>query len=104
MDKPRFRRFTGTVADRGHDAEGPFVRVYVPERGRSFRLEPWELQVAECFDGYQDAAQRRESATTRLAREVSTGELEAFANELSIAGLLEPGTEEPLPVPPQTRP
>ena len=103
MDKPRFRRFTGTVADRGHDAEGPFVRVYVPERGRSFRLEPWELQVAECFDGYQDAAQRRESATTRLAREVSSGELEAFANELSIAGLLEPGTEEPLPVPPQTR-
>lgn len=103
MDKPRYRRFIGTAIEHGRDADGPFIRVRSPSRGLPFRLEPWEFDMAECFDGEQDPPQRINNASARLGREVGGGELEALANELAVAGLLEPGSEEPLPVPPQTQ-
>lgn len=103
MDKPRFRRFIGTGIEHGRDADGPFVRLRSPSRGLPFRLEPWEFDIARTFDGEQDPAQRINNATARLGREVDHAEIESLANELAVAGLLESGSEEPLPVPPQTQ-
>ncbi|MDR3414722.1 MAG: HlyD family efflux transporter periplasmic adaptor subunit [Nevskia sp.] len=94
-----YRKFVFAAAVR---APAGHYAVTSVRNGRSFRLEPHEFELARLFDGERGPAQVVESASRLLARELTPGELEGFANELALAGLLEPGTQQPLPVPPQT--
>ena len=101
METPRhtFRKFV--FAGISRTAAGHYT-ITAPRNGRAFRLEPDELELARLFDGDRDAAAIRDAARRLIGREFSAAELESFANELGMAGLLEPGSREPLPVPPQS--
>jgi len=101
METPRhpYRKFVFAAATR--TAAG-YYSVTSPRHGRSFRLEPAEFELARLFDGDRSGVEIRQSAARLSGREFSAPELEQFANELALAGLLQPGTQEPLPVPPQS--
>ena len=101
METPRhpYRKFVFAAATR--TAAGHYS-VTSPRHGRSFRLEPAEFELARLFDGDRSGTEIRQSAARLSGREFSAPELEQFANELALAGLLAPGTQEPLPVPPQS--
>lgn len=101
METPRhpYRKFVFAAAAR--TAAG-YYSVSSPRHGRAFRLEPAEFELARLFDGDRSGAEIRQSAGRLTGREFSAPELEQFANELALAGLLLPGTQEPLPVPPQS--
>src|SRR5581483_7783312 len=101
METPRhtYRKFVFAAASR--TAAGHYS-VTSPRHGRAFRLEPAEFELARLFDGDRDPAQLAQSAARLFGREFGAAELEQFANELALAGLLLPGTRQPLPVPPQS--
>ena len=101
METPRHphRKFVFAAATR--TAAG-YYSVTSPRHGRSFRLEPAEFELARLFDGDRSGSEIRGSSARLTGREFSAPELEQFANELALASLLEPGTQEPLPVPPQS--
>jgi multidrug efflux pump subunit AcrA (membrane-fusion protein) len=101
METPRhpYRKFVFAAATR--TAAGHYS-VTSPRHGRAFRLEPAEFELARLFDGDRDPAELREAATRLFGREFTAAELEQFANELALAGLLQAGTQQPLPVPPQS--
>jgi putative peptide zinc metalloprotease protein len=101
METPRhpYRKFVFAAATR--TAAG-YYSVTSPRHGRSFRLEPAEFELARLIDGDRTGAEIREAAGRLFGREFTAPELEQFANELALAGLLLPGTQEPLPVPAQS--
>ena len=101
METPRhpYRKFVFAAASR---TSAGYYSVTSPRHGRAFRLEPAEFELARLFDGDRSGAEIRQSAARLTGREFSAPELEQFANELALAGLLLPGTQEPLPVPPQS--
>jgi Multidrug resistance efflux pump len=97
-----FRRFVFSEIQRhGEGAETRYA-VSSPRSGRSVRLTQAELELARLFDGSRDARAISIAAHTVLGVELDREEIERFAHELTVAGLLTPGTQEPLPVPPQT--
>lgn len=101
METPRhpYRKFVFAAASR--TAAGHYS-VTSPRHGRAFRLEPAEFELARLFDGDRDTAAIRDAAARLFGREFGPAELEQFASELATAGLLEPGSQQPLPVPPQS--
>ena len=94
-----YRKFVFAAAAR--TAAGHYS-VISPRHGRAFRLEPAEFELARLFDGDRDTAAIRDAAARLFGREFGPAELEQFATELATAGLLEPGSQQPLPVPPQS--
>jgi multidrug resistance efflux pump len=101
METPRhpYRKFVFAAASR--TAAGHYS-VTSPRHGRAFRLEPAEFELARLFDGDRDPTQLAQSAARLFGRSFGAADLEQFANELALAGLLLPGTQQPLPVPPQS--
>ena len=101
METPRhpYRKFVFAAATR---TSAGYYSVTSPRHGRSFRLEPAEFELARLFDGDRGGAEIRDAAARLFGREFTAPELEQFANELALAGLLLPGTQEPLPVPAQS--
>jgi multidrug resistance efflux pump len=86
-------------AERRPGPLGATIAVTSLRKGRSFRFEPEEFELAKLFDGTRDAKAVR-AAAAELGNVIDPIQLEAFAAELSQADLLLPGTDEPLPVPP----
>lgn len=98
-----FRKFVFAASGRVTTEDGSeFVSLVSPKHGRSYRLKPGEFELARLFDGARDAEAVRSAARSLLGESPGPAELEQFANELSVAGLLEAGAREPLPVPPQS--
>ncbi|GEM_PF-845570 len=100
-ERSRYRRFVFASAERRAGPLGDTLSVTSLKLRRSFRLEPEEFELARLFDGTRDANAVR-AAAAELGNSIGAVQLEAFAAELSQADLLIAGTEEPLPVPPQT--
>jgi putative peptide zinc metalloprotease protein len=69
--------------------------------GRSLWLAVDDAALAQLFDGQRDPAARLAAAREQLAEPQLQGSaLEALAAALAAQGLLQPGRDEPLPVPP----
>ena len=88
-------RFIGRIA--AVPATSGSVIVEAGAGGPRYRLSEAEYQLAQLFDGERDRAARMEAAGDREGDAI----IDRLALELSEAGLLEAGREEPLPVPPQ---
>lgn len=67
--------------------------------GETLSLSATERQLAELHDGQRPASAIRAEAR-QLGLDLDIESLERFAAELAMAGLLEPGRDEPLPSPP----
>jgi multidrug resistance efflux pump len=102
METPRhpYRKFVFSAASKS--ADGQYYSLAGAKHGRPIRLTPPEFELARLFDGARDATAVRSAALTLLGMELAASELERFANDLAQGDLLEPGRNEPLPVPPQT--
>ena len=90
------RRYTGaTAVTPAGDGGGTLMA----RDGSRLRLNAFERELAQAYDGQRDAAAIR---TWAAGRGVPLGAeaLERFAAELAMAGWLEPGRDEPLPSPP----
>ncbi|MEN8718900.1 MAG: efflux RND transporter periplasmic adaptor subunit [Oceanococcaceae bacterium] len=96
-----YLRFAGASAEPREDLHGRYVRVISVRSNQVLRLLPEEHTLAMIFDGKRTAAERLQKAQA-LRADITAMDLEAFAAELSESELLFAGTEEPLPVPPQT--
>lgn len=88
-------RFIGRVA--AAPSPAGTVIVEAEPNGARYRLSESEYQLAQLFDGTRDRGARMQAAGDTE----SDGLLDRLALELSEAGLLVPGSEEPLPTPPQ---
>lgn len=62
------------------------------------RISESDLALARLFDGSRDSSAIRDAARDRLGLDVDPDRLEGLAAELSILGLLRPGSHEPVPV------
>ncbi|MHA7834595.1 MAG: HlyD family efflux transporter periplasmic adaptor subunit [Algiphilus sp.] len=88
-------RFIGRVAPTPQPSGTVIVEAQA--NGARYRLSDDEYRMAQLFDGTRDRAARMQAAGD------SEGDvlIDRLALELSEAGLLEAGSEEPLPTPPQ---
>lgn len=83
------------------DAYDPYFAVTAPGRAQVYRLSREEFALAELFDGERDGSARRAAAAELLGRTPDSDGLRLLLHDLTEAGLLEPGAEEPLPPPAQ---
>ncbi|HEU0198068.1 MAG TPA: efflux RND transporter periplasmic adaptor subunit [Nevskiaceae bacterium] len=98
-----YRKFAFVTAHPVTGSDGrEGVELIGADAQRSFRLSAAEFAVARLFDGTRDAERVRAAALGTFGEHFTAAELEAFANELAVAGFLQPGEREPLPVPPQS--
>lgn len=88
-------RFIGRVA--AAPAPAGTVIVEAQPNGARYRLSETEYQLAQLFDGTRDRRSRMQAAGDTEGDAL----IDRLALELSEAGLLEPGKDEPLPTPPQ---
>ncbi len=96
-----YLRFAGASAEPREDLNGRYVRVISVRSNQVLRLLPEEHELATLFDGKRTAAERL-LAAQKLRADILASDMDAFAAELSENELLMAGSEEPLPVPPQT--
>lgn len=103
MFQSRHRRFIepARIAPAGEGIVELTAPVGVPG-ATPVRITQEDLALARLFDGSRDAVAILELARSQLGREVDRDRLEGLAAELGIAGLLQAGTHEPLPVPAQS--
>lgn len=97
-----YLRFAGTESRRGEDFRGAYITVISQRNGLPCRLDPDEFELASLFNGEITAAQRLAEARERFNSALTALDLERFTYTLTDAGLLWAGSEEALPVPPQT--
>ncbi|RZO87230.1 MAG: HlyD family efflux transporter periplasmic adaptor subunit [Oceanococcus sp.] len=97
-----YLRFAGTQSRRGEDFRGAYITVISQRNGLPCRLDPDEHELALLFDGQRTAAERLNEARARFNNALTPVDLERFTHTLTDAGLLWAGSDEALPVPPQT--
>lgn len=83
------------------DVQKPYYAVTPPGQAQVFRLSPQEFALAELFNGERDTQTRHHAAADILGHEPNSREMRLLMHDLAEAGLLQPGSEEPLPPPAQ---
>lgn len=100
-ERPPFLRFQYESCSYRTDAQTPYYAVTPPGQVQVFRLSHEEYILAELFNGERDEATRLTAATQQLGHASEDNEMRLFMHDLAEAGLLEAGSEEPLPAPAQ---
>lgn len=99
-DQSRYLRFVAAAEGRA-GRNGEYIAVTAPGGGQTYRLTEAEYALANLFDGERDADARRTAATEVLDDASGPDRLGELTGDLAEAGLLVPGTDEPLPPPAQ---
>lgn len=100
-EQPSYLSFQYENCNYRADVQTPYYAVTPPGQVQAFRLSPQEFALAELFNGERDAEARQAAAADLLGHTPDSREMRLLLHDLSEAGLLEPGTEEPLPPPAQ---
>ena len=98
----RYRRFVASRIRELDDGRVELAGEYESEP--SLILNADEYRLAQLFDGVRSAAAIRAEAATRFAPPPNAAQIEAYAAELAVHGLLVPGYAEALPSPNVTEP
>lgn len=99
-EQPSYLRFCPAASEIRRDGSQPYALVTAPS-GQVYRLSMAEYEMARVHDGQRDAQRRQEAAAEQLGTAIDSRELTRFTADLVETGLLEAGSEEPLPPPRQ---
>ena len=99
-EQSRYIRFCPAASESRGEGSRAHVLVTSPS-GQVYRLTPNEFVLARLHDGNRDDQARIRAAAEELGAAVDARTVSRFTDDLIETGLLEAGTEEPLPPPRQ---